>query len=406
MMQILKMAYRDLGRNRRRSFFSALAVGGGLALLILLASVVEGEMGGALENAIRLQSGHIQIRAASYDENKTSLKWEDLVPDPEEISARIAAVDRVKAATPRLYATGFLSSGTQSAGAKITGIDPLSPASDPYREGVISGQYLNPEDRDAVLIGRPMAEKLNLKVGDNVGLSLNTADGNVQEQILTVKGIYTTNTYGFDSATVFLPLAKAQALTQTENHASTIFVLLNETSMTDTVAPALSVSSSLQVKTWKELNTLFVEWEDMAQSYIGFLYLIILAISVSVIINTLIMSVYERTREIGILPAIGMRGGRILVLFLAESSLLAIGGVIMGLIIGVLATMYFNVNGFYVGNMGLSGLVITDTVYAKLTIDNLVNLTIMTFVATILAGLYPAIMASRMQPVEALRAEK
>jgi ABC-type lipoprotein release transport system permease subunit len=406
MMQILKMAYRDLGRNRRRSFFSALAVGGGLALLILLASVVEGEMGGALENAIRLQSGHIQIRAASYDENKTSLKWEDLVPDPEEISARIAAVDRVKAATPRLYATGFLSSGTQSAGAKITGIDPLSPASDPYREGVISGQYLNPEDRDAVLIGRPMAEKLNLKVGDNVGLSLNTADGNVQEQILTVKGIYTTNTYGFDSATVFLPLAKAQALTQTENHASTIFVLLNETSMTDTVAPALSVSSSLQVKTWKELNTLFVEWEDMAQSYIGFLYLIILAISVSVIINTLIMSVYERTREIGILSAIGMRGGRILVLFLAESSLLAIGGVIMGLIIGVLATMYFNVNGFYVGNMGLSGLVITDTVYAKLTMDNLVNLTIMTFVATILAGLYPAIMASRMQPVEALRAEK
>ncbi|MBM3123609.1 MAG: ABC transporter permease [Chloroflexi bacterium] len=406
MLQILKMAYRDLGRNRRRSFFSALAVGGGLALLILLASVVEGEMGGALENAIRLQSGHIQIRAASYDENKTSLKWEDLVPNPEEISTRIAAVDQVKAATPRLYATGFLSSGTQSAGAKITGIDPLSPASDPYREGVISGQYLSPEDRDAVLIGRPMAEKLNLKVGDNVGLSLNTADGNVQEQILTVKGIYTTNTYGFDSATVFLPLAKAQALTRTENHASTIFVLLDETSMTDTVAPALSVSSSLQVKTWKDLNTLFVEWEDLAQSYIGFLYLIILAISVSVIINTLIMSVYERTREIGILSAIGMRGGRILALFLAESSLLAIGGVIMGLIIGVLGTMYFNVNGFYVGNMGLSGIAITDTVYAKLTMENLINLTIMTFVATILAGLYPAIMASRMPPVEALRAEK
>lgn len=406
MMQILKMAFRDLGRNRRRSFFSALAVGGGLALLILMASVVEGEMGGALENAIRLQSGHIQIRAATYDENKTSLKWEDLVANPDEIAARIAALDQVKAATPRLYATGFLSSGTQSAGAKITGIAPLSPASDPYHEGIISGQYLNPDDRDAVLIGKPMAEKLNLKVGDNVDLSLNTADGTVQEQTFIVKGIYTTNTYGFDSATVFLPLAKAQAMTQTENHASTVFVLLKDTTMTDTVAPALSVSSNLQVKTWKDLNVLFVEWEAMAQSYIGFLYLIILAISVSVIINTLIMSVYERTREIGILSAIGMRGSRILMLFLAESSLLAIGGVIMGLILGVLATMYFNVNGFYVGNMGLSGIAITDTIYAKLTMENLINLTIMTFVATILAGLYPAITAARMQPVEALRAEK
>ena len=89
MLQILKMAFRDLGRNRRRSFFSALAVGGGLTLLILMASVVQGEMGGALENAIRLQSGHIQIRAATYDENKSSLKWEDLVANPDEIAAKI-----------------------------------------------------------------------------------------------------------------------------------------------------------------------------------------------------------------------------------------------------------------------------------------------------------------------------
>jgi ABC-type lipoprotein release transport system permease subunit len=406
MMQILKMAFRDLGRNRRRSFFSALAVGGGLALLILMSSVVAGEMGSAIESAINLQTGHIQIRAATYDENKSSLKWEDLVANPDEIATKIGALDQVKAATPRLYASGFLSSGTQSAGAKITGIDPLSPASDPYRKGVISGNYLNPGDRDAVLIGKPMAEKLKLRVGDNVGLSLNTADGNVQDQTFTVKGIYSTGTYGFDSGTVFLPLAKAQAMTQTENHASTVYVLLKDTTMTDTVVPALSVSSNLKIKTWKDLNALFVEYEAFAQSYIAIFYMIILAISASVIINTLIMSVYERTREIGILSAIGMRGGRIMMLFLAESSMLAIGGVIMGLIIGVLATFYFNINGFYIGNMGLSGMAIADTIYAKLTIENLVNLTIMTFVVTMLAGLYPAVMASRMQPVEALRAEK
>ena len=406
MMQILKMAFRDLGRNRRRSFFSALAVGGGLALLILMSSVVAGEMGSAIESAINLQTGHIQIRAATYDENKSSLKWEDLVSNPDEVANKIAALDQVETATPRLYASGFLSSGTQSAGARITGIDPLSPASDPYREGVISGDYLSPEDRDALLIGKPMAEKLNLKVGDSVSLSLNTADGNVQDQTFIVKGIYTTHTYSFDSATVFLPLAKAQTMTRTENHASTIFVLLKDTTLTDSVVPALSVSSNLEIKTWKDLNVLFVEYETFAQSYIAIFYMIILAISASVIINTLIMSVYERTREIGVLSAIGMRGGRIMMLFLAESSMLAVGGVIMGLIIGVLATLYFNINGFYIGDMGLSGMTIADTIYAKLTMENLVNLTIMTFVVTLLAGLYPAVMASRMQPVEALRAEK
>ncbi len=405
MIQIIKMAFRDLGRNRRRSFFSALAVGAGLALLILMASVIEGEMGSAIESAIQLQSGHIQLRASTYDENKSSLKWEDLVADPDQLAGQIAALGQVKAATPRLYASGFLSSGTQSASARITGIDPLSAASDPYRQGLISGDYLSSDDRESILIGKPMAEKLNLKAGDRIGLSINTANGDVQDQTFTVKGIYTTNTYGFDSATVFLPLAKAQAITQTENHASTIFILLKDTAMTDAVVGALDVSN-LEIKTWKDLNALFVDYEAMAQSYISIFYMIILAISASVIINTLIMSVYERTREIGILSAIGMRSGRIMMLFLAESSMLAVGGVVMGLVIGVLATLYFNVNGFYIGNMGLSGMLITDTIYAKLTTDNLVNLTIMTFVVTLLSGLYPAVMASRMQPVAALRAEK
>ena len=121
MLQIFKMAFRDLGRNRRRSFFSALAVSIGLALLMLLSSVIAGEMGNAIEGAIQLQSGHIQIRAASYDENKSSLKWEDLVENPEQIAGQIAALDQVKAATPRLFASGFLSSGDESAGVRIYG---------------------------------------------------------------------------------------------------------------------------------------------------------------------------------------------------------------------------------------------------------------------------------------------
>lgn len=405
MGQLFKMAFRDLGRNRRRSFFSALAVAVGLALLIVMSSVIEGEMGGAIEDAIRLQTGHIQIRSMTYDENKSSLKWDDLVANPEQIASQIGQYPQVKAATPRLYASGFLTSGNQSAGARIVGIDPASAANDSYRDGIIGGSYISADDRDAILIGRPMAEKLKLNAGDKVSLSVNTSNGDVLEQVFTVKGIYTTNTNGFDSATVFLPLAKAQAMTQTENHASTVYILLNSTADTDTVLAAIQVPG-LKVMDWKTLNPLMVDWEAMAKSYIAIFYMIILAITASVIINTLIMSVYERTREIGILSAIGMRGGRVMMLFLIESSLLAVGGVILGVIFGVLGTMWFNVNGFYIGNMGLSGVVIRDTIYAKLTMDNLINLTILTFIATLLSGLYPAITASRLEPVAALRAEK
>jgi ABC-type lipoprotein release transport system permease subunit len=370
-----------------------------------MSSVVTGEMGSGIESAINLQSGHIQIRTSTYNENKSSLKWEDLVENPEQIANQISQINGVKAATPRLFASGFLSSGNQSAGARIVGIDPPSVANDPYRNGIISGSYINADDRDAILIGKPMAEKLSLNAGDKVSLSVNTANGDVLEQTFTVKGIYSTNTYGFDSANVFLPLAKAQAITQTENHASTIFVLLKNTSLTDSVVSALS-APNLKVQTWQDLNPLLVEWETLANTYIAFFYLIILAIAASVVINTLIMSVYERTREIGILSAVGMRSGKIMGLFLAESSLLAIGGVLMGLFFGVLATLYFNRHGFYIGNMGLTGILVTDTIYARLTMDNTTRLSIMTFVVTLLAGLYPAVMASRMEPVEALRAEK
>jgi len=406
MTQILKMAFRDLGRNRRRSFFSALAVAIGLGLLMLMSSVIQGEMGSAIESAIRLQSGHIQIRSASYDENKSSLKWEDLIENPDQIASQVAALDQVKAATPRLFASGFLSTGDESTGVRIYGIDPQSAANNPYRDGIISGSFLTADDREGLLIGKPAADKLHLQTGDKVSLSVNTSNGDVQEQTFTIRGIYTTDTYGFDNSTIFLPLAKAQAITQSENHASTIFVLLKDTSLTDSVINAIKVPSGLKVSTWRDLNALFVEFETMAQTYISFFYLIILAITASVIINTLIMSVYERTREIGILAAIGMRGGRIMGLFLAESSLLAIGGVLMGLILGVLSVYLFNINGFYIGKMGLTGILVSDTIRARLTLNNTINVSVMTFVATILSGLYPAVMASRMEPVEALRAEK
>src|SRR5215216_4801440 len=176
MMQTLKMAFRDLGRNRRRSFFSALAVAIGLGLLMLMSSVIQGEMGSALESAIHLQTGHIQIRATSYDENKSSLKWEDLVENPDQIASRVATLDQVQAATPRLFASGFISTGDESTGVRIYGIDPQSAANDPYREGIISGSFLTGEDREGLLIGQPAAERLHLKAGDKISVSVNTSN--------------------------------------------------------------------------------------------------------------------------------------------------------------------------------------------------------------------------------------
>jgi ABC-type lipoprotein release transport system permease subunit len=407
MIQLLKIAFRDLGRNRRRSFFSALAVAMGLALLLLMAGFITGEMDSAMDTSIRLQSGHLQIRAGSYDESKTSLKWEDLITDPDQIAGQIAALDPVKAASPRLYASGIVAARNSSAGVRIIGIDPLSEANAPYREGLVTGEFLAADDREGLLIGSPLADKMGLSVGDQIQLSANTSNGDVSEQLFTIRGIYSTQTNFFDRSTVFLPLAKAQAMSQTENHASIIFVMLDDKAQTEAVAAALQ-GTNYQILTWTKMNEVIIQTEDLANAYMILFYLIVLAVTATVIVNTLIMAVFERTREIGILAAIGMKGRRIMAIFLAESSLLAVGGILMGLILGFLVVSYFNRYGFYVGNMavGGGGFLIGNTIYAKLTLDDTVNLTIMAFVITLLAGLYPAALAARMEPVEALRAEK
>lgn len=407
MIQLFRMAFRNLGRNRRRTFFSILALAMGLALLILMASFIKGEMDNAMDTTIQLQSGHLQIRAQNYDERKTSLKWADLIENPTQVAEQISKLEPVVAASPRLFASGIVASRKQSAGVQIIGIEPDSVTNDPYRKGLVSGEFLTPDDREGILIGRPLAEKMGVGVGDQINLIANTSNGDVSEQLFTIRGIYSTETRVFDSAIVFLPLQKAQAITRTENHASTIFVLLKDKDQTDAVVNALQ-TSSYKILTWTKMNEIIIQTENLSNSYMFLFYLIVLAVTATVVINTLIMAVFERTREIGILAAIGMKSRRIMAIFLAESSILAVGGILLGLILGSLAVAYLERNGIYVGNMavGGGGFLIRDTVYAKFNPDGTIQVSLMAFIVTLLAGLYPAVLAARMEPVEALRAEK
>jgi len=405
MIQLYKMAWRDLGRNRRRTFFSMLALAVGVALLLFMAAFIAGDMRDALQTSIKLQSGHVQVRAASYDEDKTSLAWEDLIEDPDALAAQIAARPEVQVATPRLYATGIVAAGDTSTGVRIVGIDPGSAASAPFRDGMVSGDYLTADDRGGLLMGRTLADKLRLKPGDTINLLANTSNGDVDQQDFVIRGIYSTGTPGYDESTIFLPLAKAQAISRAENHASLLFILLKNQDQTDAVAAALQ-GPAYQVKTYIQLNPLLNEFEQYASVMMYVFYLIVLGITVTVIVNTLVMSVFERTREIGILSAMGMRGGRIMAMFFAESSLLAVGGIVMGIVLGSLLSAYVQKYGIFIGDFGMTGILIGERIHAYLTVKDIVTLTVMTFVITLVAALYPARLAAKMEPVEALHSGK
>jgi ABC-type lipoprotein release transport system permease subunit len=405
MLKFITMAFRNLGRNRRRSILSALALAIGLALILFMAAFFEGEMRSSMEATLRLDSGHIQVRALDYDPDKLSVSWKYLIENPDQVAAQIATLSQVQVATPRLIASGIVSTPDESTGVQVMGIEPASEANAPYRNGLVAGKFLTADDREGILIGAPLAENLNLNVGSQVNLLVNTSDGSTDQQMFTIRGIFSTGTSTYDKGIILMPLAKAQVFTGAENHASIIFVLLHDREQADAVAAALK-NPNYQVKTWKELNELLVLVDQFANAYIFILTLIVLGVTATVIVNTLVLAVFERTREIGILTAIGMKGRQVMALFLIEAGLLALGGIVVGLLAGWGLSAYFGHVGIYFGDLGISGgMLLGDRIYAHLTLNNAIKLTAMALIITVLASIYPASLASRMEPVEALHAE-
>ena len=405
MRQLFKIALRGLGRNKRRSLLSALALGIAVALLLSMAAMVEGEMRTSLELTIRLESGHLQVRTADYDRVKASLAWEDLVEDPHTVAGQISTLEPVQVASPRLYASGILLTGDESLGVRILGIDPPSYANEIYRTDMVSGQWLEPDDREGVLIGAALARKRNLTAGDRINLLVNTSNGDIDEQRFVVRGVYTTHTPTYDQSTVLMPLAKAQTITQAGDRASTVWVLLKDMYRADAVAAALT-SSRYETETWEEMNELHLALETYSDVMMTLFYLLVLGITATVVVNAMVMAVLERTREIGILAAIGMKGRRILALFLTESFLLAAAGVGIGLALGALGVYYLSAQGIYLGDLmadlGYTGFLLGDRLYGYLTAQDAVTLVIAAFVITVVSSLYPATLAARMEPVRAL----
>ncbi len=291
MLTLFKLAFRDLSRNKRRSILTLIAVALGLAMLVAMNGLIEGELAGALENTIRLQTGHVQVRAESYDEDKVSLKWEDLLNDASSLATRAQGLPGVQAATPILWASGILGSRDETTGVRVLGIDPRSAAYAPIKESLVTGSFLAPDDRSGILIGAPLASSLDLTTGDQVSLLVNTSDEQSDEAVFTIRGLFNTNTPNYDEATVFLPLAKAQAFTRTDGRASAVFILLHRQEDTDAVVSALD-ALNLDVLDWRDLNQVALQTIELSLGLMNLLYLIVLAVVAVVIANTLLMSVF------------------------------------------------------------------------------------------------------------------
>jgi ABC-type lipoprotein release transport system permease subunit len=407
------VTYRDLGRNKRRSVLTLVAMALGMALLIVMSGLTEGAIAGSLENSIRLQTGHLQVREESYDEDKVSLEWDDLLNDPQGLVAQIRTLEGVRVATPVLWANGMLTVRDESVGVQVFGIDPLSEAYAPIRDGLVAGDFLTPDDRGGVLMGQRLAESLGLAIGQRIVLVVSTADQQPDEATFTIRGLYATGVASYDETRVFLPLSKAQAFTRTEGRASAIFILLDCKEEVNAVAAALRApereAQELRTLTWRDLNQVLLQTMEASAIFLNMMNLVVLAVVAVVIANTLLMAVFERRREMGILAALGMKGRQILTMFVLEAGTLGVAGIILGILLGGLGVAYLARVGLPIGEAAAAGeasnmITYGNILYARFAPSAWAELSIASLIITLLASLYPAWLAARLEPIDALRA--
>jgi ABC-type lipoprotein release transport system permease subunit len=400
------IAYRDIVRNRRRTFTTILAVTLGLTVVMLMAGMLKGMFESAVRDNIRVNTGHLQLRADSYESEKLSLLSKDLVQDPDALVSQIKSLPEVQSVAPVLWASTVLSTPRESAGLKITGIDPGDAFHEPIRQGVVDGQYLTADDRGQILIAKRLADDMDITIGDRVSLATGNANGGLDEGLFTVSGLFNTGFPGYDQSTVIMPLSQAQTFTGTGNRASSLIVMLHDGEDTPAVAAALA-APGIRILTWEDMNQFMLQALEAGGAFYYIIYLIVILVVAVLIANTLLMSVFERTREMGILASLGMKQRQIMLMVLLEAVILALIGIFFGIFLGLGAVYSLSRVGFDMGEdtAGLvEGVAMSSKLYPAMAPDQFVILSLLMLGIVTLVSVYPAWVAARMEPVEALHA--
>ena len=406
----VKMAWRNIWRNPRRTMLTICAIAFASLLLVFMLSFQFGSYETMINTSVKIQTGHLQVQAEAYQEKKNIRL---VVPDPAEIAQLIDSIPTVEAYTFRGQAFSLISSNERTYGVAVTGIDPIGEAQVSRLKSLIrEGAFLSKEDTHQALVGKLLARNLRVQLGDELTLIGQGRDGSIAATVVQVKGIFSSGISEFDRSAIQIPLQTFQDVYSMQGAVHEVVIIADALRNIAAIKTAIQAGlSSLKLK--KPLTVL--DWDELMPglrqsiemdlvSGLIFYLLLVLVVAFS-ILNTFLMAIFERTREFGVLMAIGTTPGRLTKVLLIESMTLTFIGVIAGILIGSLITLYFQAHGIDISGASelLSQFGITGRIYPKLSWLSATSGPLAVLIITFFAALYPAIKVRMLRPVEAMR---
>jgi putative ABC transport system permease protein len=401
------IAARNILRNRRRT---AIMVGGtafSVLSFVFLFGFFDGFFEQVVENSTRYLTGHVQLERTGF---RKDLAPELAFEQPTALLERLRGVPNVAAAAPRIQAQALASTAAKSEGIVLIGIDPQAERDVTFiHRTIVEGVALAPGAEREIMIGRKLAEKLRLRLGEKVVVMAQAADGELATSAYRVGAIFATESSSFDGGIAFVTLPAAQSLLALGTRVSTVNIrVADRTELQRTVDDmrGLVAAPGLSFAPWQELLPQLDEMVRFNRVVSNIVLAVFLLVVATAVTNTVFMAVAERTREFGVMMALGTPPGAIQRMVVYETLALMLLATLLGYGAGIALVQYLgrhgiDLSGFFRGYSTIPGL--TGIVYPQVLAETVVAPGVALLVASVLVSLYPAAKASRLDPARAIR---
>ncbi|MBW1880182.1 MAG: ABC transporter permease [Deltaproteobacteria bacterium] len=410
MFVLARIGWRNLWRHRRRTLITAGAMAFGLGFCMAVVALVDGVYADLFDLAITENLGHAQVHDPEYPKKRAM--WET-VPDGDATLADIEGLTEVNRAAARLFGYALLGFGDNASGSQLIGIDPERETRMTLLEDkVVRGHYLGDDPAREVILGFQLAERLEVGLGDEVVAVTQAADGSIGNELYTVVGVFETGSVIKDRSAAFLHLADLQDLLVLPGQVHEIAFVAGEK---EGIEPMLAAAGpvmegrGLLLRSWREVNPQMAQMMEMADASSMILLIIIFGVASLGVLNTMLMSVFERTKELGVIRSLGLTPWQLVKLVFWETAALTCVAVLAGVPLGLALDAYLIFHGLDLTSVmegtSVVGVTWNPLMMGKFDGGKVITVIVGLFVISFLAAIWPAIRAARLKPVEAMRLE-